>query len=420
TVEDVVHLSASRLAEKIRAGELSTTEVVRAFVERIEEIDPRLNAVVAPRFDAALREARQADAARSRGAALGPLHGVPITVKHSFDVAGMPTSDGVTLPSPAPRAACDAALVARLRRAGAIILGKTNVGQLLAMSDSANPEFGRTRNPWQLDRSPGGSSGGEAAIIAGGGSPLGLGSDAGGSIRQPAHCCGIHGLKPTSGRLSILGHAPAPNYPPNSFQPGPLARTVEDLKLAMKVLAGPDENPSDACSPPATWRDPNAARVASLRVGIYEDDGFFPAAPAMRRVVRSAAAALVDRGASVERFQPPDVEEAMEIYLGIFHADGLQWIRRRLGSSPRDWRIERLISHGRAPNFLRPIVSNVLRWMGHPRLARSMSLVRRRSVTVDGYWDLLQRQADYRRKFLAAMDAAGLDALVCPPHALPA
>jgi amidase len=223
-MDELFYLSATTLARRIRAGELSAEAVVQAHLQRIAAVNPRLNAVVQLAAEQALAEARAADAAQRNGQALGPLHGVPFTVKDWIDVAGFPCTGGdLAFRDRVP--AADAPVVARLRQAGAIFLGKTNV-----MVD--NPVYGRANNPYNLAYSTTGSSSGEAALIAAGGSPLGLGSDSGGSIRQPAHACGICGLKPTTGRLPLTGHFPfisAVNDPRTTI--GPMARFVEDLAL---------------------------------------------------------------------------------------------------------------------------------------------------------------------------------------------
>src|SRR5215468_5611867 len=202
-------LSASELARRIAAGRLSSQEVVEAHIRRIEVVNPCLNAVVVPLFKQARAEASRADRLREQGTLLGPLHGVPITLKEQFMVSGTPTTIGL-MSYRSQLVEQEGPLVKRLRQAGAIVLGKTNVSQLLlSLSGSCeNPVYGRTNNPWDLARSPGGSSGGEAAIIAAGGSPLGLGADNGGSIRIPAHFCGLYSLLPTPRRLSNLDTAP--------------------------------------------------------------------------------------------------------------------------------------------------------------------------------------------------------------------
>src|SRR5216683_5227311 len=268
-------LSASQLAQAIAAGELSAVEAVDAHIARIEEVNPRLSAVVVPLFDDARAQAQQAD--RTPAGARGPLHGVPITVKECFNVAGTPSTAGLTARS-GHRAVTDAPLVARFRQAGAIIVGKTNVSQLLMYVESDNPVYGRTNNPWDMERSPGGSSGGEGAIVAAHGSALGLGTDIGGSVRVPAHCCGIHSLKPTPGRLTVSGTVDIVGPAARAAIPdsgGLLARSVADLGLALGVLSPPADG---ACS------------LGDIRVGFYDDDGYFPASPAIRRAVREAAA----------------------------------------------------------------------------------------------------------------------------------
>jgi fatty acid amide hydrolase len=224
--------SAATILRRVATGAVSAAEVVNAYIGRIEDINPRLNALVVPLFDSARAAAAAVDTARARGRILGPLAGLPFTVKESFDVAGAPTTLGLQ-PRLQHRAAADAFYVARMRQAGAILLGKTNENQ--------NPVYGRTRNPWNPDRAPGGSSGGEAALIAAGGSVLGLGSDMGGSIRLPAHACGVHGIKPTSGRLTMAGLAVLyTGQEAILAQPGPLARNVADLELAMQFLSADD------------------------------------------------------------------------------------------------------------------------------------------------------------------------------------
>ena len=201
---DLLKLSASEMARQVASGALSSCELVEAHIRRIEAVNPALNAVVVTRFPQARDEAAAADRARASGQPLGPLHGVPITVKECFHLTGTPATEGIGHFA-GELHTDDAPPVRRLRRAGAIVLGKTNLPQLMLLHESDNPLYGRTNNPWNLDRGPGGSSGGEAAIIAAGGSPLGLANDIGGSIRQPAHSCGIMGLKPTTLRLTNAG-----------------------------------------------------------------------------------------------------------------------------------------------------------------------------------------------------------------------
>ena len=415
---DLISLSASDMARAVAAGNVTSVELVEAHIRRIEAVSPAINAVVIPLYAQARLQAAEADAARSRGEPTGPLHGVPITVKECFHVAGTAATEGIT------RFATeimrdDAPLVRRLRRAGAIVLGKTNLPQLMLMHETDNPVYGRTNNPWNLDRGPGGSSGGEAAIIAAGGSPLGLANDIGGSIRQPAHSCGICGIKPTTMRLTNAGvrdnlrgmEAIRP-------QPGPLARNVEDLYLALRVLCATEPNEIDDQMAPVPLGDPVQVRIAGLRIGMWSDDGYFSAAPAVRRAVGEAADALRQRGAHVEQFQPPDIAEMVRLYFGILSADGTADVSRLLAGSKRDWRVNRMILFGKCPRWLRFILRMVLGALGQRRTADLVGLVGRRSA--DEYWQLSRARSDYAERFFACLSTARLDALICPPHALPA
>jgi amidase len=299
--DELFYASATTLARRIRDRELSSEEVVRAHLRRIEAVNPRLNAVVQLAAAQAVAEARAADAKLGRGERSGALHGVPFTVKDWIDAAGLRCTGGAAAFRDR-EPAVDAPAVARLRQAGAILLGKTNV-----MVD--NPVYGRTNNPYNLAYSTTGSSSGEAALIAAGGSPLGLGSDSGGSIRQPAHACGIAGLKPTTGRIPLTGHFPfisAMNDPRTTI--GPLARTVEDLALALAILSGPDWQDASAIPMPlADWR---AVDVRTLRVATYTQHA--EANPTAETVdaCRRAAQVLAGAGAQVEEVLPPRIEEA--------------------------------------------------------------------------------------------------------------
>jgi Asp-tRNA(Asn)/Glu-tRNA(Gln) amidotransferase A subunit family amidase len=259
----ITDLSASQIARQIASGALSAAEVVEAHIARIERVNGRLNALIAPRYEAARAEARAADQQRQAGRELGPLHGVPVTIKESLDIAGAASTFGVP-GRRAHQAAHDEAHVARLRAAGAIVLGKTNVAQLLMYYESDNPLYGRTCNPWDTQRSPGGSSGGEAAIIAAGGSALGLGTDIGGSVRIPAHFCGIASLKPTAGRTPDMGRYSVPvGQRAVPSQVGVLARHVEDVALGLRVIGDAPAQPDEPFAP---LGDPGSGEIRGLRV----------------------------------------------------------------------------------------------------------------------------------------------------------
>jgi Asp-tRNA(Asn)/Glu-tRNA(Gln) amidotransferase A subunit family amidase len=318
--------SAARLAARIRLRQVSPVEVLETHARRIEDRNPRLNAFVALDLERALVEARAAEREVMRAAAPGrrgrppdpgprPLLGVPISIKDALEVAALPAVAGTRLRAGHVPAA-DAPVVARLRRAGAIVLGKTNVPECALDWRTDNPVFGETVNPWDPDRTPGGSSGGEAAAIAASCSAAGVGSDLGGSIRVPAHFCGIAGLKPTPGRVAATGHFPPVAGPlAQGLAIGPLARRVEDLALLLEVMTGFD--PADPGSVPVRRRRPGAGRrrpAGRLRAAYYTADGVAPVTPATRAAVEAAAQALRERGVEAEERRPPGIEEACDLW----------------------------------------------------------------------------------------------------------
>jgi fatty acid amide hydrolase len=410
---------AVELARLIARREVSATEAVEAHIARIEEVNARLNAVVWPTFVRAREDAARADQALKSGAKTGPLHGIPITIKDEFEVEGAPSTWG--LPSRAGMLSkSDGPLVRRLRDAGAIALGITNVPQLLIYHESDNPVYGTCKNPWRSARTPGGSSGGEGAIVAAGGSALGLGGDLGGSIRVPAHFCGIHGLKPTAWRLSTLDK---PRFFDSGLeavadQAGPLARSVEDLAVAMSVLAAPGQELFDRSVPPVPWPDSGLVDVSRLRIAMFVDDGFFPASPAIRRAVDVAAGALRDEGATVETWSPPRVTDAIRVFYGLLGGDGGSAVKEALGSNPTTRQIKGLLQVVNVPNAVRPAVAAGLESAAQSRLAFLMRSLR--PFSADQYWRLVHERNRYQTEFQASMDASGFDAVICPPHALPA
>lgn len=321
TPYDPLTASASATATAIRSGRVSAREVVEAHLARIAAVNPTLNAVVDVAAAEARRDAEAADRALARGEAVGPLHGVPFTVKDWIEVAGRRCTAG--MPQYADHVPSeDATVVARLRQAGGILLGKTNV-----MVD--NPIYGRTNHPYRLGHSPAGSSSGEAAIIAAGGSPLGLGSDSGGSIRHPAHCCGIAGLKPTTGRVPLTGHLPfiGTLADPRTVI-GPLARFVADLHLALALIAGPDgRDPSAVPVPLGSHED---VALPGLRGAYYtaHDGGGAPTKDTVR-TVEDAVWALSEAGVVMEEALPERIEETYEITRAYW--------RRPESESPEEW-----------------------------------------------------------------------------------
>ncbi|MEV5833489.1 amidase [Nocardia sp. NPDC052112] len=309
--------SAEELSTALRAGEVTSMELTDEAIDRIERDGKAINAICVPDFDRARAAARDADAARARGEDR-PLLGIPVTVKESYNMAGLPTTWGV----PAQRdfvPAEDAVQVSRLKDAGAVVLGKTNVPFMLGDLQSFNEIYGTTNNPWDLERTPGGSSGGSAAALACGFGALSIGSDIGGSLRNPAHFCGVYAHKPSYGLVVSRGHVPPPAPALPSARDlavvGPMARTARDLTLLLDVMAGPDPLTLGVAfdlALPAARRE----RLSDFRVLVVDDHPVIPTGSAVRAAVNRVADALVSGGARVERHSPllPDLTEAATLY----------------------------------------------------------------------------------------------------------
>jgi len=418
--KELTKLSAVAIVNKIKSGEVSAVEVVEAHVRRIEEVNQHLNALVIPLFDQARAQAEKLDEKQSSGEPLGPLHGVPVTIKEQYRVAGTQTTLGAT--NKIGNVYSDEGpLVKNLREAGAIILGKTNIIQTLAGFESDNRVYGRSSNPWNLERTPGGSSGGEAAIIAAGGSVIGLAGDFGGSTRIPAHFCGLHGLKPTSGRLTnddfatgLLGYGQEVFIP----QPGPIARTVADLHLAMSVLAETSLNATHDLVPPVPWPDPGKVSVEDLHIGFYTDNGYFPASPALRRAVKEAAEAMKNLGATADPFTPPDAAEAVRIFLGAVSSGGGKDYERLLGNEKPIPQVAGMFKGLSTPSFVLSIVQKLMTARGQRYTAHMIQCMGQRST--EKYWELVEARTEYRAHFHSLLDEGGFDAVLCPPFPLPA
>jgi amidase len=389
--EALTDLSAAALAAMIARGDVSAVEVVEAHIARIEQVNPKLNAVVAKRYEAARNEAQEADRRRAKGEPLGPLHGVPVTVKDAFDTAGVISSGG-TKGRATHIPAQDATAVARLRAAGAIILGKTNLPELSLAFESDNLIYGRTNNPYDLSRTPGGSSGGEAAIIAAGGSPLGLGTDAAGSLRVPSHFCGITTLKPTSGRIPLTGAFPPALGPTGClWHVGPLARRVEDLILTLPLLAGPDWR--DPLVPPMPLGQPDETALKKLRVAFYTDNGVISPTSETMSIVQRAANILASAGAVVEENRPGGIEQSFELLVALLAADGgagLQMLFQMAGTTEVHPLIQRL------GQCLQPLAA----------------------ATPAQFAGLMLRWDMFRSAMLAFMES--YDVIICPVNAYPA
>src|ERR1700730_11512252 len=305
-----------QIAEGIRSKEFSPVEIIDAHLKRIESCEPKLNAFVHLDPHNSRVQASVAQSAVLRGDPLGPIHGVPLTVKSCIDVAGWPAPASSLLRKEyLPQR--DAPLVSRLKAAGAILLGNTNTPEFLMAYETNNLVSGRTSNPWNVAYSAGGSSGGEAAAIASGCSAGGVGSDGGGSIRVPAHFCGICGLKPTPGRIPVTGHFPAGAGALSWLGVvGPMARTIADVRILFEVMAGPD--PGDALSAPVPFDAEKAKRLKGLRVGLLESPELGKASPETRSAVQRAADLLAARGFVVEPLRLSGLDRALDLWWLFF------------------------------------------------------------------------------------------------------
>jgi amidase len=321
TITELWRMSATELAEAIRSNQVSSRDVVEAHLRRIEEVNPSINAVTVVLAEQALDAAKAADRITTGGGELPQFHGVPVTIKENIDLVGTPTTQGTKALAQA-YPSVDAPDVERLRAAGAIPIGRTNLPTLGMRLHTDSELRGVTVNPWDRSRTPGGSSGGEAAAIATGMSPLGLGNDTGGSLRWPAQCCGITTLKPTLGRIP---HASSiePADPPISSQlmgvDGPLARRVADLRTGFEVMAGVSWR--DPWTVPAPLRGP----AVPMRAAIVLDPAGLGAAPQVQEGIRNAAAALEDAGYGVDEIEPPSIAAAAKTALDMLNPDWHLW-----------------------------------------------------------------------------------------------
>jgi amidase len=380
--------SATGWLALLAAGELSACELTQHYVERLEDANRRLNALAAFDPDAVLSAADEADRARAQGDRR-PLLGLPVTVKDSLEVAGLPATGG-SLARADYVPDRDATVVRRLREAGAIVLAKTNLPEYSSSYETDNLVYGRTVHPLDPERTPGGSSGGEAALAAADASPLGLGTDGGGSVRAPAHYCGVFGLRPTIGRVPVTGNWPATRASGymDMYCVGPLARFVEDLELVLPVIAGPDGADPYAVPMPLTTERPDADE---LRVGWFASSPDVTVTPGTEAAVTAAAASLADAGAAIRSIDPPWEPSPTELFMAAVVADGGAQARADVAAAG-----------GRH----------------HPQFRDFLDAAAERALSA-AEWFALQRdifglRAAVRRLF------AGLDILLCPVVAGPA
>lgn len=404
-MDRVEQLSAAELARRIADGALRSQDVVNGFIVRLEQSHAKLNCLSARRFDEARQEAILADELLGKKSITGPLHGVPMTVKDCFDVAGLPTAVGLDHCHGSVRA--DSWVVERLRNAGAIILGKSTVPQLMMMLETTSPVHGETLHPTHADRTPGGSSGGEAAILSSGGSPLGIGTDMGGSIRIPAHFCGVCGFKPGSRIHEMTGVRQL--FPHTGALPtvvGPMARHVEDLVLVHQILRGPDRS---------AFSQVRRHGPQGLRIAIWEDDPYFSASPSIRHAVRQVAEFLSGRGAEIVPVSPPTLRKAVGLFIAMASADGGASAAAQLRLGRTHINIRKIIALASLPGVLRSACGAWFQWRDEPLLGDLYSFAKKR--TVRGYWQLMAEILAFREEFWQTWQREKLDACIMPPFA---
>lgn len=331
---DLTQLDITQAADLLRTRQLSSLELTRAYLQRIERLNPRLRAYITVMPDEAEREARQADTEIAASTYRGPLHGVPLGIKDLFDVSGVPTTFGSKILEHNV-AAQDAAVVARLKQAGAVILGKHNLHEFAFGITSENPHFGAVRNPWNTDRIPGGSSGGTAAGVAGGLCAAGIGSDTGASIRAPASFCGVVGLKPTYGRVSRVGGLPLAWSLDHA---GPITRSVADCASVLQAIAGHDpSDPGSADVPVPDFSAQLNAGISGLRLGVPREYFFEVVEPEVDKLVRAAIDVLAGLGARVEEVSLPHVMHAQVAGNVIMSTEAAAWHATWLRERPEDY-----------------------------------------------------------------------------------
>jgi fatty acid amide hydrolase len=415
---EIHQLDATDLLQKLEAKELSSVEIVRALYDRADKVDGRIRSLVIRFDEAALAQAKRADEARDKGESLGPLHGLPITIKESIATEGDEITLGV-LAKKGERAKSDAVVVRLLREAGAIVIAKTNVSQLLLFHESANPVYGATNNPWSDDHVPGGSSGGEAAAIAAGITPLGVGTDIGGSIRVPSAFTGTAGLKPTVDRWSNVGcHTSLMGQEAVRGQVGPMARTARDVALLFRAIDSPLHSKLDPMVSPLSTEDPVLVKLDGLKIGFYVDDGFLAASPSIARAVNESAALLEACGATVVPFSPRQQAELMDTYFAALSSDGGVTARAHLAGGPMADQLKNLMKMAGMPRLPRKLLAKAAGLSKEPRIANLLNQIGEKSVAT--LWQLTAKRSEIRVRVFQHWLREGIDVVICPAFTTPA
>mmetsp|Transcript_5917 Transcript_5917/g.9187 ORF Transcript_5917/g.9187 Transcript_5917/m.9187 type:complete len:599 (+) Transcript_5917:126-1922(+) len=421
----ITHLSASELLRKLEKGEVTSLEVTMAFCRTAARVQKDLSCLAEINFEEAIALARERDKERKEGKIRGPLHGLPISIKDQIDMAGFDSTCGLSARCYRP-AIEDAVIVQILRAAGAIPFVRTNIPQALFLPESVNAIWGCCKNPFNAKRTSGGSSGGEASLLAARGSPLGLGTDIAGSIRGPSLFCGICGFKPTPGRVSCKGIAvPRPNDSNGQAvvlaTPGPMARCVDDLELVMRVWHedGKMHN-DDSVVPPLSWKSNiyTSSSKKKLKFGYFTDDGYFDSCAAAKRAVIETVEALKEAGHEVVELKF-NFEQLCWSFVKLMSAEGgLQGFIDSLEGEELNPIYLFLYKTANIPTFLRPFLAKIMDFTGQNRIGGLVREARPRS-TYD-YWSQNATMKLQKKALIKKWEELKLDAVVCPPGGVPA
>ena len=413
---ELLRLDVEELLEKLRTGEIKCEKAVLVYLRKALACssDRNINCVTSP-VVGALQQAKECDNLLQSGQQPGLLHGLPVSIKENFAIAGMPSHWGIA----SQCGHCwqeDCVIVKILRSHGAVPFVKTNVPQSMFSFECSNPVYGVTLNPHNTSRGPGGSSGGEAALMALGGSLLGMGTDIAGSTRIPAAFCGVVGFKPTMGRISSRGSSTSVSGIVGvSRTAGPQAQSVAGCRLLMQALCCELMWRLDPTISPVPFNVQRCTQQRTLRIGYYDYDGFFPATPAYRRAVDEARVALESQGHELVPFSPPDVPKAIELYYSLVGADGGASLRDAMHYDDKDVSMSYLLRLAYFPRHIMSLLSPVIRVLW-PRTGQSLCNVYPRSARQ--LWKLLVERQRYVSMFMDAWQHQRLDGVICPPHAM--
>jgi fatty acid amide hydrolase len=416
-MDKLKNLSATQLLQLIDKGDVSSRQVTQHFIDKIEQYNASINAVVVPLFEQALKEADHADELFKQGKRTGKLHGLPITIKECLDLKGTASTLGLMRRKNDVRQNTDDYIEA-LQQEGAIILGKTNVAQLLMYFESCNPVYGVTNNPYNAKHTCGGSSGGEGAVIGYGGSPVGIGTDIGGSIRIPAAFCGICSIKPTMQRIPDLCRF-IDNPPPVSINSvaGVLGNSADDLQLLLGII-NKEASKKNTNQPLKNFKDVD---ITKLKVGYFLSDGLFEPMPAVKRAVLEAIEQLKKSGAQVTEFTPPDLAEAEELFFKILSADEAVLFTQNLQKEKAMPQAAGLVMLSKVPPFVRSILSGLTGLLGQKAIKRIIPYFGGKGEAYRK--ENSDKQKAFTAKYEAAMDNSTigkLDAVISPVCAMPA